>query len=98
LVLIEKEKETMKFAILSQDKVVNIVEAISLEIAEEVTGQICIPYTDENPANIGDTYDTENNVFVSPITNVESEEKALARAALLERLGLTAEEAKLLLS
>jgi hypothetical protein len=54
----------MKFAIVNQDKVVNIIEAISLEVAEQVTGQVCIPYTDENPAGIGWSYDGTN--FTSP--------------------------------
>ncbi len=87
----------MKFAILNQNKVVNIVEAASLEIAEEVTGQICIPYTDETSVNIGDTYDDANDIFVSSVIEVESAERQTARAALLDRLGLTADEAALLL-
>lgn len=49
-------------------------------------------------AGIGDTYDSENDVFVSQETNTEFAEKEIARAAILDRLGLTAEEAALLLS
>ena len=56
----------MKFAIIFEGKVQNIIEAISLELAEQVTGQTCIQYTDENPAHIGLAYDEKSKTFEQP--------------------------------
>jgi len=47
----------MKFATVFEGKVQNLIEANSKEIAEQVTGLECIPYTNENPAHIGLGYD-----------------------------------------
>lgn len=44
------------YAVIQNDKVTNVIVADSKEIAEEVTGLICIEYTEENPAGIGDIY------------------------------------------
>ena len=52
------------YAIIENDKVINVIVADSKEVAEEVTGLVCIEYTEENPAGIGWTYDGVN--FVSP--------------------------------
>ena len=42
------------FAVLDENnKVANIIVADSKEVAEEVTGLICVEYFQENPANIG---------------------------------------------
>lgn len=49
------------FAVLDGLNVINTILADSKEIAENVTGKICIEYTDE-PAEVGGTY--ENNVFI----------------------------------
>jgi hypothetical protein len=54
----------MNFAVLSGNLVTNIIVADSKEIAEQVTGQTCIEYTDENPAVIGLGY--VNGVFEQP--------------------------------
>jgi hypothetical protein len=47
------------FAVMSGDSVSNVIVADTKEIAEEVTGSICIEYTEENPAGIGYHYDGE---------------------------------------
>jgi hypothetical protein len=52
------------FAVIQDNKVINIIDAPSLEVAEEATGQACIEYTDENPAGIGWTY--ADGVFTAP--------------------------------
>jgi hypothetical protein len=44
------------FAVIQNNKVINIIDAPSLEVAQEATGQTCIEYTAENPAGIGYTY------------------------------------------
>ena len=54
----------MKFAVMSGDIVTNIIVADSKEIAEQVTSQTCIEYTDENPAVIGLGY--IDGVFEQP--------------------------------
>ena len=54
----------MKFAVMSNNLVANIIVADTLEIAEEVTGQTCIVYTDEAPVGINWTYDGVN--FINP--------------------------------
>lgn len=41
------------FAVINGGKVSNIIVADTKEIAEEVTGQLCVEYTAENPAHIG---------------------------------------------
>ena len=53
------------FAVILEDKVINIIDAPSLEVAEEATGQTCIEYTAENPAGIGWTY--ADGVFTAPV-------------------------------
>lgn len=52
------------YAIVENNIVTNVIVADSKEIAEEVTGLVCIEYTQENPAGIGWAYDGTN--FVSP--------------------------------
>ena len=50
-----------KYAVIENDKVLNTIEAESIEIAESVTGFTCIEYTDE-PAEPNGTY--VNNRFI----------------------------------
>jgi len=52
------------FAVIEDNKVTNIIVADSKAIAEEVTGLMCVEYTDENSAYIGLGY--INNVFEQP--------------------------------
>ena len=53
------------FAIILDNKVINIIDAPSLEVAQEATGKTCIEYTKENPAGIGWTY--ADGVFTAPV-------------------------------
>ena len=46
-------------------------------------------------AGVGDSYDEENDLFIAPELAIE---EANPKLALLEKLGITEEEAKLLLS
>ena len=41
------------FAVIENNKVINIIIADTLEIAEFVSGKTCVSYTDANPAHIG---------------------------------------------
>lgn len=59
------------YAVIQNNKVTNIIVADSKEIAEEVTGLVCIEYTNENPASIDYLWDGTN--FIAPITEVPSE-------------------------
>lgn len=52
------------FAIIENDIVTNIIVADSKAIAEEVTGKVCVEYTESNPAVIGLGY--VNGVFEQP--------------------------------
>jgi hypothetical protein len=45
------------YAVVKENIVENVIVAQSLEIAQEITGNTCIEYTDENPACIGWSYD-----------------------------------------
>lgn len=56
------------FAVIKEDKVINIIACESKEIAEQVTGFTCIEYTNENPAGIGYTWD--GSVFSKPVEEV----------------------------
>lgn len=90
------------FAVLLNNVVDNVIMAESQEVAEMVTGLPCTEYTESNPALIGDIYD--GKTFSNPIVELAKNNKAaedaaaIAKAALLKKLGITAEEAKLLLS
>jgi hypothetical protein len=53
------------FAVIENEKVVNTIDAPSLEVAEKATGETCIEYTDSNPAGIGYTY--ADDVFTAPV-------------------------------
>ena len=55
------------FAVITGTTVSNIIVADSLEIAEEVTGSVCVEYTSENPAGIGWSYDQATGLFSAPI-------------------------------
>jgi hypothetical protein len=60
------------FAVLDNDNVVtNVIVCESLELAEEVTGCVCVEITDENPGGIGWTYNPETGKF-SPPENTET--------------------------
>jgi hypothetical protein len=50
-----------KYAVIENDMVVNVVVADSKGVAEQITGETCVLYTDENPAIIGLSY--VNGVF-----------------------------------
>lgn len=57
------------FAVLDGTNVVmNIIVAETLEIAEEVTHEECVEYTDDNLAEIGWIYDPETGKFSKPET------------------------------
>ena len=60
------------YAVIQNNKVINVIVADSKEIAEEVTNSICIEYTDENPAGIGWTYDESSGLFIAPVTEEEN--------------------------
>jgi len=52
------------YAVVEDAKVTNVIVAESREIAEDVTGHICVEYTEADPAGIGWDYDGE--MFISP--------------------------------
>lgn len=48
------------FAVIENNKVINIVIAESKTIAEEITNKTCVEYTESNPAFIGSIYNGTN--------------------------------------
>jgi hypothetical protein len=62
------------FAVLNSNIVENIIVAETKQIAESLTGKVCIQYSSENPANIGYEYDFDLETFVKP--NTEEDENA----------------------
>ena len=55
-----------EFAVIENGVVTNTIIAVTLEIAQEVTGKICVEYTDANPAGIGWAYD--GSKFTAPVS------------------------------
>jgi len=55
-----------KYAVINNEKVINIIVADSLEIAQEVTGSICIEYTSEAPLEINWYWDDTANNYIMP--------------------------------
>ena len=63
----------MNFAVISNNIVINLIVADSLEVAEAVSSPFtCIEYTDHTTAGIGWTYD--GNSFIAPIIAPPTEE------------------------
>lgn len=54
------------FAVISGGIVANVIVADTLEVAEAVSGTVCVEYTDHTTVGIGWTYDGTN--FVAPVT------------------------------
>lgn len=52
------------FAVIENNKVINVIVADSKTLAEELTGKLCIEDTPENPIGINYTYDGVN--FIKP--------------------------------
>jgi hypothetical protein len=55
-----------KFAVIENDIVKNVILADTKEIAEQVTGLICVETKSENPAHIGLGFD--GTTFEQPTT------------------------------
>ena len=60
------------FAVIKDGLVENCIVADSLEIAQEVTGLICVEYTLENPVDIGFIY--AEGIFTNPNPTISSKE------------------------
>jgi hypothetical protein len=54
----------MKFAVINEGKVENVIVADSVEIAQDLTGKVCIETTNENIAHIG--FGCTDGVFEQP--------------------------------
>lgn len=52
------------FAVIRDNVVVNTIIVDNKELAEELTGQLCVEYFDENPAVIG--YGFDGTTFEQP--------------------------------
>ena len=54
------------YAVIDNQTVINTIVADSLEVAQEVTGQTCIEYTDEAPLGVNWYWDTTANAYIQP--------------------------------
>jgi hypothetical protein len=54
------------FAVIDNNKVVNLIISDTKEIAEEITGKICIEATDENGACMGADWDNTSFTVAQP--------------------------------
>jgi hypothetical protein len=59
------------YAVIQNNKVINVIVADSKEIAEEVTNFTCIEYTSDSGVGIGWTYDGTN--LVPPVIEEPTE-------------------------
>lgn len=59
------------FAVINDNIVENIILAENKEIAEKVTGKLCIEYTPDNVAHIGLGWD--GNFFQQPEVKLQTE-------------------------
>jgi hypothetical protein len=55
------------FAVLNSNKVINIIVADTVEIANAVSNAECVEYTEQNPAQIGWVYDPLSNTFAPEV-------------------------------
>lgn len=55
------------FAVIHNGQVSNLIVADTLQVAEAVTGYICIEYTDHTTVGIGWTYNGVNFINPNPI-------------------------------
>jgi hypothetical protein len=62
------EKIMSRYAVIENDVVVNVILADTQEIAEQVSGKICIEYTEENPLAIDWYWMEEAGKYISPTT------------------------------
>lgn len=61
------------YAVIEDNKVVNIIVADSKDLAETITGKLCIEYTDEKPAGIDWTYNGSEFIAPEPVVPVTAE-------------------------
>lgn len=61
-----ENENLLKFAVIEDNIVVNIILAESKEIAENVIGKLCIEYNDTNPAIIGLSWNSETGFEQPP--------------------------------
>jgi hypothetical protein len=54
------------FAVIEDSNIINLIECESKELAESITGALCVEYTESNPAMLGGTYDGEDFIDISP--------------------------------
>ena len=54
------------YAVIDNETVINTIVADSLEVAQEVTGQTCIEYTDEAPLGVNWYWDSTADAYIIP--------------------------------
>lgn len=54
------------YAVIDNEKVVNVVVADSIETAEQVTGKTCIEYTEEAPLGVNWYWDATADAYIMP--------------------------------
>ena len=59
------------YAVIKDNLVTNVIVADSKEIAEQITGLLCVEYTENNPACIGLGYDGTQFEQPAPFVPIE---------------------------
>jgi hypothetical protein len=54
------------YAVIDNGTVINTIVADSIEVAQELTGQTCLEYTEENPLGIDWYWDNTANAYIQP--------------------------------
>jgi hypothetical protein len=75
----------MKFAVIENNIVTNLLVADSKEIAEDITGLTCVEYTDANPPYIGLGYDGVTFEQPQPSLYVPPTEEEILEASQTEQ-------------
>lgn len=58
----------MNYAVIDNNRVINLIAAKDLTTAEAATSLTCVKYTDTNSPEIGWTYDGDK--FIAPVVDV----------------------------
>lgn len=54
------------YAVIDNQKVINVIVADSIEVAEEITGKTCIEYTEEVPLGIDWYWNDTADTYIMP--------------------------------
>lgn len=68
-----KGRKMASFAVIENGIVTNTIEAESKENAESVTGHLCVPFTEEQPAIIGLGWNETDGFQQKPVMTIKTD-------------------------